>query len=149
MSRVLAVVFVLLASSAWAQQPVNVAAIAGLSPITPRCDDPSKLVTAVISTAASGNTELVALTTSQTIYVCGINFMAAGTVNVRLVYGTGSACGTGETGLTGLYPLVAQTGLLIPNTGLGVQMKTPASNALCIELDAGIGVRGSITYVKE
>jgi len=136
------------ASVAAAQIPTNIAQIGGATPITARCDDPAKVTTVAITTATSGNTQLVALSSNQTVYVCGYDFIAGGTVNVLFNYGTGSACGTGTTNLTGAYPLVAQAGLVRPNTG-SVQVKSAVSNAFCINLSANVQVSGMLTYVKE
>lgn len=102
---------------------------------------------AVINATASGNTELVALITDQVIYVCHFDFMASGAANVQLVYGTGTACATGETDLTGLYSLIAQVGISA-GTGNRMLTKTAVSNALCIELSAAVNVRGLLTYAK-
>lgn len=102
---------------------------------------------AAISTAASGSTEIVALTASQTIYICGYNWMANGTVNVKLVYGTGASCATGPTDLTGAYNHTAQTGIAVTSpfwTGI----KTASANALCINLSAAIQVSGVVMYTK-
>lgn len=100
----------------------------------------------VISTATSGNVELVALTTDETIYVCGWDVVATGTVAVQLIYGTGSACTTGETNLTGAYPLVANGGL-VHQSPFSIT-KTAVSNALCIELSAAVQVDGIVNYTK-
>jgi len=100
-----------------------------------------------INATTSGNTELVALSGSTVIYVCGYNFMSSGASDVRLVRGTGAACATGETGLTGLYPLIAQTGISVPNGG-AVQTKGTAGDAVCIESSAVVNVRGVMTYVQ-
>ena len=132
-----------------AQQPVNVSQVGGATPIVARCDDPAKVTTVAISTAASGSTQLVALAANQIVYACGYNFIAEGTVNVKFIYGTGAACVTGATDLTGAYPLVANSGIAVPNTGVGVQFKGAVSNAVCINLSGAIGVRGLFTYVKE
>ncbi len=65
--------------------------------------------------------------------------------NTQLIYGTGTACATGETNLTGAYPTIAQTGLsATPNGGI----KTAAGNALCIELSAAVQVSGVVTYLQ-
>lgn len=111
------------------------------------CNDPALTTTVAITGTINGNSELVALTSNQTIYLCGYNFIAGGTANVRLVYGTGTACATGETGITGLYPLIAQTGI---NAGFGgaVIAKAAISNAVCIETSASITVGGMVQYVK-
>jgi hypothetical protein len=112
------------------------------------CDDPSRVTSVAIDTASSGNVELVALTSSQIVYVCGYDVQAHGTVGVQFIYGTGTACATGETNLTGVYNLEAREGLVRSNGG-AVQFKTAASNALCIELSAAIQVSGVLTYVKQ
>jgi hypothetical protein len=99
-----------------------------------------------IDTATSGNVELVALTASETIYVCAYNWVVSAAVSVQLIYGTGSACGTGETDLTGPYAHVANGGISV--TGTNALMKTAAGNALCIELSAAQQVSGFVSYTK-
>lgn len=99
-----------------------------------------------ISTASSGNVELVALTASETVYVCGWSAVATGTVAIQLIYGTGTACATGETDLTGAYPLVANGGLV--DRGDFAVMRGAASNALCIELSGAVQVDGVLYYTK-
>ncbi len=105
------------------------------------CED-----SAVISTASSGNVELVALTSSETIYVCGWSVVATGAVAVQLIYGTGSACATGETNLTGAMPLAANGGFVQQSP---YRIWTAAvSNAVCIELSGAVQVDGYINYTK-
>jgi hypothetical protein len=151
MSRnpLLLLLFVLLLApaAAEAQQPVVIPTAPSWA-VTERCYDSSKIQTAVISTATAGDLELVGATASQVIYVCGYKVVAGGTVSVRLIYGTGSNCATGQTGLEGAIPLVANSGFLEPNTG-AVQTKTPAGQALCIETSASVQVSGRLLYVKE
>jgi hypothetical protein len=100
-----------------------------------------------IDTATSGNTELVALTAGDIIYVCGYNWIAAGTVTVQLVYGTGSACATGETDLTGEMQFTTQTGVSYGGAW-GPVTQTAVANALCIELSDTVSVDGILTYAK-
>lgn len=104
-----------------------------------------------IDTASSGNVQLVALSGSTVIYVCAVDFTAEATVDVQLIYGTGSACATGETDLTAPYALSTTTGLLGINKGSGgyYVYKTAAGNALCIELGGAVQVNGSVTYVQQ
>src|ERR1700690_4401753 len=64
-----------------------------------------------INVAAATTTQLVALVAGQAIYVTSWDAMAAGTNNVTLVYGTGTACGTAQVTLTGAYPFIAQAGI--------------------------------------
>lgn len=99
----------------------------------------------VISTASSGNVELVALTSGQTIYLCDFTIMAGGTVGVQLIYGTGTACATGETNMTGVMPLVVNTGW---THNYGGRLKTAEANAFCIELSGAVQVDGVVTYRK-
>jgi len=130
------------------QQQVNIAKVGGSDPIAAICDDPAKVLSVPISTASSGNTQLVGLTASQIIYACGYDFIAAGTVNVKFTYGTGASCGTGTTDITGAYNLTAQTGLARTNAG-HVQFKGAVSNAACINLSTTVQVSGLFTYVKQ
>lgn len=101
-----------------------------------------------IDTATSGNVELVALTAAQRVYVCGFAFESDTlTTTVQFVYGTGTACDTGETNLTGPMTLLASNPLAVSNGG-ATQFTTAAGNALCIELGAATQVNGHLTYVK-
>ena len=105
---------------------------------------------AVINTAAGGNVELVALTSTAVIYVCSYTITAEATVDVRLVTGTGSACATDETSITGLYALSTTTGVLgiSRGAGLGMITKGAVSSALCIETSDTVQMNGEVTYTK-
>jgi len=100
-----------------------------------------------IDTASSGNVELVALSGSTVIRVCGYNFIANGTVAVQMIYGTGTACATGETDLTGAYNLTAQSGIVVQSP-FWTGMATAPGNALCIELSGAIQVSGVVFYTQ-
>lgn len=104
-------------------------------------------LSASIDTASSGNVEVVALTASQTIYICSYQMVADGVVAVQWIYGTGTACATGETNLSGPMAFVANSGISA-GSGYGVLLQTAVSNALCIELSAAVGIRGSVSYAK-
>lgn len=94
----------------------------------------------------NANTEIVALTASETIYVCGMMIIADGTVSAQWIYGTGTACATGETDLSGSFPLAINTGH--SSFSPFPVMKTIASNAFCIELTGTGNVQGWVTYTK-
>lgn len=103
-----------------------------------------------ISTATT--TELIAKPTCTSpggatcqIYVTAYEVMAAGTGNIKFVYGTGTACGTGQTDLTGNYNLVAQT-RIEHGAGFGPVWVLPAGNALCAVTSAAVGMAGSVSY---
>ena len=104
--------------------------------------------TAVYDASTSGSTQLVALVSGKTIYVCGFNFFSAGTANVKLTYGTGTACATGSTNLTPAYQFTAQTGIVQPAMPFGYLTKSAASNALCINSSAAVAVQAMVFYVQ-
>lgn len=111
------------------------------------CDDHARVQTAAISNSTSGNVEVVALNGSDLIYVCGYSLMAGAATGVRFVYGTGTACATGETGLTGAWPFAANGGIQQPNTG-APQFVVPAGNAFCTENTGANAIAGHVTYVR-
>ena len=100
-----------------------------------------------ISTATSGNNELVALTSGQRVHVCGFVLEGGGTVAAQFITGTGTACATDETDLTGAFPLTAQNVVSVPNAG-ATQFKGATSSALCLELGGSVAVEGIMQYVK-
>lgn len=115
------------------------------------CADPAAVSSVVISTTST-QSELVSLTSGQIVFVCGFQLTSVADVTAQFVYGTGSACDTGENNLTGAYQLNAASGAGIrgisaPNSG-SVQFKGAASNALCLELSSGVQTDGYLTYVK-
>ncbi|UPT53194.1 hypothetical protein [Synechococcus phage Ssp-JY42] len=100
---------------------------------------------AAISMSSATTTELVAAVSGQQIYVTHYNVIAAGTGNFKLVYGTGSNCGTGTTDATGNYNLTAQAGVAAGN-GLGVLIVIPPGRALCATNSAAVGMYGLVSY---
>lgn len=100
-----------------------------------------------ISTATAAIVELVALTSGKTTFITSWDVMSAGTTNVKLVYGTGTNCGTGTVDLTGAYPLIAQAGIS-KGVGLGPILFPLLSNAVCVSNSAAIQISGSLSYVQ-
>lgn len=112
------------------------------------CADHARVSVAVIDTSTSGNVEVVALNGSDLIYVCGYSVVVGATgTSVQFVYGTGTACATGETNLTGAWPFAANGGITQANAGVP-QFVVPAGNALCVELSAANPIAGHVTYVR-
>jgi len=103
--------------------------------------------TAVYDASTSGNTELVALTSNQVIYVCGYTIFSAGTVNVRLVTGTGTACATGEASVTPAFQLTSQTGA-VDGSPVYRGLKSATSGALCLETSGAVAVQALVYYTK-
>lgn len=101
--------------------------------------------TAIYDASTSGSTELKALTSGRSIYICGYSIIAGGTVNVKLIYGTGTACATGSNNMTPAFQLTAQAGL-VDGSPFYRGLKTASANALCINTSAGIAVQAIVYY---
>jgi hypothetical protein len=103
-----------------------------------------------IAISSATTTQLVALSAGKSVYVCGLNLSVAGTAPaITVEYGTGSACATGTTTLTGA--IAPTSGSFLALTALGPITVAPASNALCL-LTAGTGspsFQGVLTYVQQ
>lgn len=95
---------------------------------------------ALIDTAASGNTTLVAAVAGKKIRVTAFVAVGAGAVNIAF------QSGAGGTGLTGAMPLAANTSLVVGDNPSG-WFETAAGALLNLNLSAAIGVRGCLKYV--
>ena len=107
-----------------------------------------------VALSSAATTEMVALTTGNVIYVCEFSMTISQVVTtantIKFVYGTGTACATGTTDLTGAYGTGGITaGIPILVTGGG--FKTPVSNALCVTTTiGGTGFfHGNISYISQ
>jgi hypothetical protein len=100
-----------------------------------------------IATSTATTTQLVALVARQNIFVTSFNAVSAGTNTFKLVYGTGTTCGTGTTDLTGVYTLVAN-GYVSTGSGLGSVLVVPPGNALCIVTTQAVVLGGSLSYAQ-
>jgi hypothetical protein len=104
--------------------------------------------TAVYDASTSGSTQLVALTSGQTIYVCGYAITTGGTAtNVKLVYGTGTNCATSPSNMTAAYQLSANSGI-VDRGDFYTGLKTAAANALCVNASAANAVQATVYYTK-
>jgi hypothetical protein len=109
----------------------------------------------VYDTNTNGSTVLVASTsgTGGSTYICGYTISAATAVNVKLIFGTGTNCGTGTKSITPAYNFQAVTTAAVPNVtdsssnyrGLSV----PAGNDLCINASAGSSVQAIVYYYQQ
>lgn len=102
---------------------------------------------APINVSTATTTQLVALSASTKIYVTSFDVIAGGAGNITFVYGTGTNCGTGQTALTGAYPLTAQAGIA-KGSGIGPILVVPAGNALCVLTSAAVQMSGSVSYTQ-
>lgn len=101
---------------------------------------------AVINATAAATTQLVALSGSTVIRVCGFTLTESLAGTAQFVYGTGSNCGTGTTNLTGAMAL-ATSGVMTVSAGTGSVFRTIAANALCLTAVTG-NITGFVTYAQ-
>lgn len=105
--------------------------------------------------STNGATQLVALVSGKVIFVCGYSFTSSSSTanTLKLVYGTGSNCATGQTAMTPGYVLQAAAstgpiGKVIPPTGLVNGLKTAVSNALCVLTNAAQAAQAEVWYTQ-
>lgn len=99
--------------------------------------------------STSGSTLLASSVGSTAqIYVCGWNFWSAGTANVKLVYGTGSTCGSGTTAITPAFQFTAQTGDVDHLPVYTGAKPVPNGSNLCINVSAGVAVQAVVWYTQ-
>lgn len=97
--------------------------------------------------STSGSTQLVALSSGKVIYICGFNILAGGTVNVKLVYGTGTNCASGAGNITPAYQLTAQAGM-VDDPAVYQGLNAIASNELCINASGAVAVQAIVYYTQ-
>lgn len=97
--------------------------------------------------STNGSTKLVTGSATNRIFVCGFDFFAAGTANVKLVYGTGTNCATGTTAITPAFQFTIQTGLVDPSPYWRGLTPVPLGNDLCINTSAGVAVQAIVYYL--
>jgi len=109
----------------------------------------------VFNSTSAATTQLVALSGSQVIYVCGYSLMIQGVAttpaSIKFVYGTGSNCGTGTTDLTGTLTgsTVAGSALEVSvGNGLGTIFRTTAGQALCMTTATVTLKAGTVFYTQ-
>lgn len=104
--------------------------------------------TAKYDASTSGSTQIVALSSGKTIYVCGYSLGVGGTAtNVKLVYGTGTNCATSPSDITPAYQLAANGGI-VDRSPFSNGLKTAASNALCVNASAANAVQALVYYAQ-
>ncbi len=101
--------------------------------------------TAIFDSSTSGNVQLVALKAGNSIRICGFGFFAGGTSSGKLIYGTGSTCGTGAADITPAFPFTINTSLVYA-ADYFQGFAAPPGNALCVTLGASAKLTGFVTY---
>jgi hypothetical protein len=124
--------------------PVTIST-AGANP----CHNPASTLNAVLtSTSGTSATQIIAISGSTKIFPCSLNVVGVSgtTPTFSLVYGTGTACATGQTVYLGAWTTTANT--VYPFSG--PLPPTPAGQALCY-LDGGTlpVQRVTLSYVQQ
>ena len=153
-------------SSLAANQAVNVSQINGVTPlmgngntgtgshrVTTADNDPcqtSGRTKSAVVVAVTDDAQLVALSGSTIIYVCGFSVTVTGTTpTFRLISGTGTVCATGLTGRTGAYAPLPGT-YMQGGGGSATLLATAAGEALCIDVEGtSPSVQGVLTYIRQ
>jgi hypothetical protein len=117
-------------------------------PVNNPCANHDLMNSVPINSAASGNVQLVALVGGQRILVCGYDVVALTAQTFTFIYGTGTACATGETALTGPMPFGATGGSVTANAGATQFKPIPSGNAACMKLGAAIQTSGVFRFVQ-
>lgn len=102
---------------------------------------------APFSITTATTTALVSVSGTKAVYVCSIQLLTPVTNTISFEYGTGTACASGPTLLTPVYP--ASTNVLLSYGGTVIT--APASNGLCA-VSTGTttpGTIGVVTYVQQ
>lgn len=108
----------------------------------------------VINIATATTTNLVAISGTTSIYVCGFAVSFGSTISadtIQFEYGTGATCGSGTTVLTGAFNT---NGLLTGQMAYGgagqTVFKTVAAQGLCAVTTVGTGpsIQGVLTFVQ-
>lgn len=99
----------------------------------------------VIYDASTSGSTVLLTASNRNIELCGFDFFAGGTVNLKLVYGTGSTCGTGTVNITPAFQFTAQTGLVDPSS-VSRGLFVPAGNDLCINASSGVAAQAIVYY---
>ncbi len=122
------------------------------------CQNPAQAKSSVaIGISSATTTQLVALSGSTVIYVCGYSLtisQVATTANtIKFQYGTGAVCGTGTTDLTGVIGaggITAGPPIVLAVPPSATIFKTTAGQALCAitAIGASASFQGVLTYVQ-
>lgn len=118
------------------------------------CNSNAVRSTKAIAITSATTTEIVPLVANQTVYVCSVDMTISQVVTtantIKFVYGTGTACATGTTDITGAFG----TGGIIAAPPLVVSIgpfKGAVSNAICATTTIGgsAAFSGVMSYIQQ
>lgn len=119
-----------------------------LSPAGDPCFSSLPKLSVAVSISTATTTQLVALSAGKAVYVCAFAVQMGASTSAVLEFGTGSACATGTTALTGAYTVAASSAMFV-NPGHGQTIvQTTAGKALCVLSTGTGGINGVLSYVQ-
>jgi hypothetical protein len=127
---------------------VDIDTIGGNAVVYDPCLDPSKvLVTNILATAASGSTELIAVSGSTRVYLCGWQLQGGAAGDITLNFGSGTTCGSNTKAIASTQVVNAGEGSLHPANK--TFDRSVAARALCVNRSASMTLRGFVSTVQE
>lgn len=119
------------------------------SPIAVESADPcvqgqKSSVSLAIVTATT--TQVVAISGTKSIYVCGFNAVFGASTTAQLEYGTSTNC-TGTHALTGV--MAPATGGVVAFGNTATLTSAPAAQGLCVVSTGTGGINGVLSYVQQ
>ncbi|MFZ2105209.1 MAG: hypothetical protein WAV18_07465, partial [Roseiarcus sp.] len=111
--------------------------------------------TKVAFSTTSGSTQLVALSGSTKIYVCAVHFISTAADSISFVEGTGTACATGATAVSGSTTAASgmdflANGGMTEGGGVGTVMNTSVpGDELCLLQSGTTKIAGNLEVVQQ
>lgn len=102
---------------------------------------------AIYDASTNGATKIISGVAADRVFICGFDLFAAGTVNVKLVSGTGTNCASSTANITPAFEFTAQTGLVDPAAYWRGLTPAPLGNDVCISTSAGVPVQAIVYYL--
>jgi hypothetical protein len=133
-------------------QNSNITQVGGASVNTDPCGSWGIVKQSVpINVSAAATAQLVAISGSTKVFVCGFSFTMVGAVqSIQFEYGTGTTCGTGTNVLTGAFADGTVSDIVVTYGGGEMTIfGTPAGQALCVLSTTTASVQGVLTYVQQ
>ena len=100
-----------------------------------------------LSMTNQGTAQVVAGEPGRSIHVCGFVLNSAGNTTVKFVQGSGSACTTGQTGLTPPFKLTNGTNVTFGGPS-GPVIKLGTGRTLCVTTTSNPDVAVFVSYTK-
>lgn len=129
---------------------ILLASLLALALAVPAAAQPVILPTTTASIPVTGTvataTVLIAGVTGQTIYVTQVTLVPNANAVVTFTQGTGAACGTGTTNVTGVMTF-AVSQHLNAGSGAGALWVLVQGNSLCITIATAVAP-GSVSYAR-